>query len=242
MYTYPDRIKMSETDKQRNWTIPAIIDAMQNCVMFQLEDLGVGLDYFEKRNKALVVTCWQVKIYKLPQLFDKITVGTQVYGFKAATALRHCMIWDDENQLAIASHCLGVFIDPQTGHPLKTPSDEWEKFDINSNSPCNGIEFLPKHIPQPKDFKIVEEFYVNIHHLDVNNHMNNAQYVRIAFNHLPDDFNVTQFRVEYKKQATLGDKITVQLFTNTIEHYSTICIALCDLQNKPFALVEFNNN
>lgn len=241
MYTYTDRIKMSETDKNRNWIIPSIIDSMQNCVMFQLEDLGVGLDYFEKNNKVLVVTCWQVKIFKLPKLFDKITIGTQVYNYKAATGLRHCMIWDDKEKLAIASHSLGVFINPKTGRPIKTSVDEWQKYDINSDSPCNDIKFLPRHISQPNNYKIVEEFDVNIHHLDVNNHMNNGQYVRIAFNHLPDDFEVAQFRVEYKKQATLGDHIIVQLTNNKNESYSTICVVLCDTENSPFSIVEFSN-
>lgn len=241
MYTYKDRVKMSETDKNRNWTIPAIIDAMQNCVMFQLEDLGVGLDYFDKENKVLVVTCWQVKIFKLPKLFDKLTIGTQVYKCKSATGFRHCMIWDSENNLNIASHSLGVFIDPNTGRPIRTLEEEWKKYDVNSDSPCTGMEFLPRHIPQPEDFTIVEKFYVNIHHLDVNNHMNNGQYVRIAYNHLPNDFKVVQFRVEYKKQATLGEKIIVKLSSYEKEKAKIICIFLCNSQDEAFAMIEFSN-
>lgn len=232
---------MSETDKRRNWTIPAIIDAMQNCVMFQLEDLGVGLDYFEKNNKLLVVTCWQVNIFSLPKLFDKITVGTQVYGFKAATGLRHCMIWDDKGSLAIASHSLGVFINAETGRPIKTTPEEWQLYDVNPDTPCSTVSFQNRHILLPEAMQVVEEFYVNIHHLDVNNHMNNGQYVRIAYNYLPDDFNVAQFRVEYKKQATLGDRVIVKLSTDTKYHASVVCVAICDIEGSPFAIVEFSN-
>ncbi|MBE6033330.1 MAG: hypothetical protein E7222_01375 [Clostridiales bacterium] len=240
MYTYTDRIKMSETDKRRNWTIPAIIDAMQNCVMFQLEDLGVGLDYFEQNNKLLVVTCWQVKIFKLPKLFDTITVGTQVYGFKAATGLRHCMIWDDKGELSVASHSLGVFIDTKTGKPMKTSKEEWNQYDVRADTPCTGIVFQDRHIPLTHPFQVAEEFEVNIHHLDVNNHMNNGQYVRIAYNYLPEDFHAAQFRVEYKKQATLGDKIIVQLASDKEQQPSVFCVAMCDTENTPFAIVEFS--
>ncbi|QHI72010.1 acyl-[acyl-carrier-protein] thioesterase [Aminipila terrae] len=235
MYTYNDRIKISETDKRRNWTIPSIIDAMQNCVMFQLEDLGAGLDYFDEKNKLLVVTCWQVKIFNLPKLFDRITVGTQVYGYKAATAFRHCMVWDHTGELAIASHSLGVFIDAETGRPMKTSQEEWEKYDVNQDTPCSSIDFQDRRIPLPDALEIVEEFDVNIHHLDVNNHMNNGQYVRIAYNYLPDHFDVAQFRVEYKKQATLRDRIIVK-----ISRQDTIfCVVICDTDNTPFAVVEF---
>ncbi|WP_312647513.1 acyl-[acyl-carrier-protein] thioesterase [Aminipila sp.] len=241
MYTYNDRVKMSETDKRRNWTIPAIIDAMQNCVMFQLEDLGVGLDHFDEKNKLLVVTCWQVKIFSLPKLFDKITVGTQAYGFKSATGLRHCMIWDDKGALAIASNSVGVFIHAETGRPVKTPPEEWQQYDINPDTPCNSVSFQDKHICLPETTKVVEEFDVNIHHLDINNHMNNGQYVRIAYNYLPDDFRVAQFRVEYKKQATLGDRVFVKLSTDTKYQSSVICVSICDIEGSPYAIVEFSN-
>ncbi|QAT41965.1 acyl-[acyl-carrier-protein] thioesterase [Aminipila luticellarii] len=237
MYTYNDRIKISETDKRRNWTLPAIVDAMQNCVMFQLEDLGVGLDFFDEQNKVLVVAGWQVKIFKLPKLFDKITVGTQVYGYKAATGLRHCMIWNDAGELVIASHSIGVFVDPQTGRPIKTSPEEWQKYDVNPDTPCSSILFQDRRISLPQHFEIAEEFDVNIHHLDVNNHMNNGQYVRIAYNYLPEDFAVSEFRVEYKRQATLGDRILVKLSRQ--EHI--FCVVLCDPENIPFAVVEFSN-
>jgi acyl-ACP thioesterase len=251
MYKFNDRVKMSQTDKHRNLTIPAIIDAMQNCVIFQLEDLGVGLDYFEKENKALVVSCWQVQIYKIPRLFDRISLATQVYGFKSATGFRHCMIYDESGNLCVASNSIGVFINPQTGRPMKVAHDEWVKYDVNKGL---DILFKDRHIPFPTDFEVVEQFDVNIHHLDSNNHMNNAQYVRIAYNYLPDDFEVSDFRVEYKKPAMLGDSIYVRLSdfsnlshsvlnTNTSSPSSkTVCIVMCDAEGTAFAVVEFTGN
>ncbi|QIB68219.1 hypothetical protein Ami103574_02340 [Aminipila butyrica] len=237
MYTYKDRIKLSETDKRRNWTLPAIIDAMQNCVMFQLEDLGIGPDVLDQQNKALVVTSWQVKIFRLPTLFQQITVGTQVYGYKSATGLRHCMIWDEQNQLCVASHSLGAFIDIHTGRPLKTSPEEWEICDVQPQTPCTSIQFQEKRIPLPADLQMVEEFTVNIHHLDINNHMNNGQYVRIAYNYLPDGFQVNQFRVEYKKPAALGARVSVR----QAQQEGLFCVVFSDQANQTFAAVEFSS-
>ena len=45
------------------------------------------------------------------------------------------------------------------------------------------------------------------HHIDTNHHVNNAQYVEIARELLPEDFQIGQLRAEYKKAAVLGDRI-----------------------------------
>jgi len=44
-------------------------------------------------------------------------------------------------------------------------------------------------------------------HLDSNLHVNNAQYVSMAVDSLPQDFQIGGLRVEYKKQAHLNDTL-----------------------------------
>ena len=41
--------------------------------------------------------------------------------------------------------------------------------------------------------------------LDYNRHMNNANYIRMAMELLPEDFKVKGLRVEYRVAAKLGD-------------------------------------
>lgn len=43
------------------------------------------------------------------------------------------------------------------------------------------------------------------HHIDTNQHVNNAQYVEIARELLPEKFTIRELRTEYKKAAVLGD-------------------------------------
>ena len=41
--------------------------------------------------------------------------------------------------------------------------------------------------------------------IDSNDHVNNSWYVKTAFEQLPQDLEIRQLRVEYKKQAYEGD-------------------------------------
>ena len=73
------------------------------------------------------------------------------------------------------------------------------------------------------------------HHLDTNHHVNNCQYVRMAMDYLPADFQIYQMRAEYKQQARLHN--TICPMKETEENKTTIL--LNDTENEPYAVVEF---
>ncbi len=63
----------------------------------------------------------------------------------------------------------------------------------------------PRKIVLPKDCQSAEPVYGGGHHIDTNQHVNNAQYVDIARELLPEKFTIRELRTEYKKAAVLGD-------------------------------------
>ena len=65
--------------------------------------------------------------------------------------------------------------------------------------------------------------------------MNNAQYVHFAMMYLPAGSEVRELRVEYRKQAVLGDAITPVLY-----HIADNCllISMNGEDGKPHAVVE----
>ena len=67
------------------------------------------------------------------------------------------------------------------------------------------MEYAPRKLPVPKEPTAGEPVRVMKYHLDTNNHMNNCQYVQLATEYLPDDFDLGQIRVEYKNSAKYGD-------------------------------------
>ena len=72
-------------------------------------------------------------------------------------------------------------------------------------------------------------------HLDTNKHMNNAQYVHFAVMYLPADAEICELRVEYRKQAVLGDVI-VPVLHHTAE--DVLLVSMNDKDGKPYAVVE----
>ena len=70
--------------------------------------------------------------------------------------------------------------------------------------------------------------------IDYNRHVNNANYIRMAMELLPEDFIIKGLRVEYRVAAKLGDSLTPTLFE--IENGFVISLAI---SNEASAIVEF---
>ena len=73
------------------------------------------------------------------------------------------------------------------------------------------MDYAPRKIALPEEMEKKESFLIVKHHIDTNHHVNNGQYVQMAMEFLPDDFQIVQMRAEYKKAALLGD-VVVPIF------------------------------
>ena len=95
------------------------------------------------------------------------------------------------------------------------------------------MDYAPRRIVLPEEYKEGEGIVVGRHHLDTNHHVNNAQYVEITKELLPENILVREVRAEYKKAAVLGDYMIPRI-TKAGDGYVT---ALCDNQGAVYAAV-----
>jgi acyl-ACP thioesterase len=118
-------------------------------------------------------------------------------------------------------------------YPIRVPQELLTKYVV---SPRLEMKYSPRKIAVPKSGgEPMEEITVRLHHLDTNRHMNNAQYVHFAVMYLPAGAEIRELRVEYKKQAMLGDHIKPVIY-----HLSDdmILVSMNGEDGKPYAAVE----
>ena len=95
--------------------------------------------------------------------------------------------------------------------------------------------FINTETGLPKEREVQNAFSVQKHHLDTNHHVNNCQYIRMAADHLLEDFKVGQLRVEYKRQAVLDNVIIPEVYMT--ENKEAVVLNAED--KEPYAVVEF---
>ena len=235
MYTFDSRVRYSETDANAHLTIESIIDYMQDCTNFQSEDLGVGLEYHRERQIMWVLNFWQIVIDAYPRMGEKITVGTQAFGFEKMFGHRNFLITKQgkpEERIAIANS-LWVLMDLQKGRPMIVTPEIGEVYGTHEPLP---MEYASRKIRIPLETGVPQpEYVVQEYHLDTNYHVNNGQYVRMALAAIKDEITVRELRVEYRKQAMLGDRIVPVVYRMDSEYL----VALNGIDGKPYAVAQF---
>ncbi|NLP33990.1 MAG: acyl-[acyl-carrier-protein] thioesterase [Clostridiales bacterium] len=233
MYTFDSRVRYSEINYQKGvLDISSIINYFQDCSTFQSKDLNIGLDYLQSRNRAWILNSWQVQFNKAIPLGEYITIGTWPYGFKGCYGYRNFIIKNKNDEVLVAANSIWVYMDTLTGRPTKA-TEENTGYKLE---PAYPMEYADRKIALPKDLNSLPTFPVIKSNIDSYNHVNNGQYIKMAEEFLPEEYKVTSMRVEYKKQAVLGDIILPM----TALEESRYVVALCNVDENPYAIIEFN--
>ncbi|MCR5302336.1 MAG: acyl-[acyl-carrier-protein] thioesterase [Lachnospiraceae bacterium] len=235
MYEYQKRIGFSECDTTKHLTITALVDAFQDCSTFQSEDLGVGFDVLERQHLVWVINYWEIQIDSLPQLCDHVTVGTFPYSFKTCFGQRNFYMKDREGRYLVKANSMWTLIDSETVKPTRTPSFISEAYTIEPklDMSYNSRKVL---IPSDEGLAVIRKDPIRIqeHHLDSNRHVNNGQYVKIAMAQI-EDHNLDRLRIDYRKQAVLGDIIYPVVYENGSERV----VALEDENKEPYSVSQY---
>lgn len=233
MYTFDSRVRYSEIAEDGRISINAIIDYMQDCTNFQSEDLGVGLAWHKEHNLMWVLNSWQIIIKSYPKMGEMITVGTQAYGFEKMLGFRNFLITDAAGGVVAIANSNWVLMDLKKGRPMIVTQ---EIGGVYGQAEPLEMEYAPRKIKVPDGGIEKEKFVVREYHLDTNHHVNNRQYVQMAMEFLERTAKVHELRVEYKKQAVLGDEMTPVVYE---VGGGEIIVSLNAEDSKPYAIVQF---
>lgn len=231
MYHFDGRVRYSETDEQRRLSLTGVLNYLQDCSTFQSEDLGIGIQYLAAHNRAWWVTSWQIVIDRYPVLGEKIVISTWPYDFKGIYGYRNFAIQDMKGNYLVKANSIWFFYDTEHLKPVRP-----QKADIQGYGqlePRLDMEYAPRRIPLPEEYEEEEGIRVSMHHLDTNHHVNNARYVEIIRELLPENLTVRELRAEYKKAAVLGDYMIPRVTKNE-DGYVT---ALCNDQGAAYAAI-----
>lgn len=235
MYSFTSRVRYSEADQEGKLSLSALMNYLQDCSTFQSESLGVGLDYLKNRHRAWLLSGWQIVIERYPKIFEEITIGTHPYDFSGGLGWRNFMIMDAEGNYLVKANSIWLYLDTESGRPVRPDEAEVAAYGTAERIP---MDYAPRKLLLPKDLRSGEPIPVRPHHLDTNHHVNNAQYVEIARELLPEALAIKELRVEYKNQARLGDVLYPQIGKQDDWYY----IGLANEKGRYYATMALREN
>ena len=232
MYKMKNQIRYSECGPDNQLKLPAIINYFQDCSSEHSERLGMGVDYLKEHKRAWVLNSWQVEIYRYPAMSECVEVSTWANGCKGVFGPRSFCMKTVEGEMLAGANTLWVYIDTETGKPVKPTAEEIAAY---GEEPPLPMEKVSRKIILPEDAGEVDTFSVRKYHIDTNHHVNNSKYIELAAEAIPEDFRVEKLQVEYRKAAVYGDKIVLKCAMEE----GRVIVGLCDEEGSPYAIVMF---
>lgn len=210
MYSLNYKVTTSTCDSDGRLKLYSALQMMQDCSEMWIDSEPVVKQYFTEQNMAQLLASRQVEVIRVPEYKEELTVTTSVYGMKPMFGFRNTFIYDAKGKPCYRTWSMGAFVDKTTGKLKRVDDATIASMTLETQL---EMKYRDRRIILPKDGgRALDPIRVLRADIDYNRHLNNANYIRMAMELLPDDFEVKGLRVEYRVPAKLGDMLMPTLY------------------------------
>ena len=235
MFEMQRKITYSQVRRNLKLDMAEIAQFFQDCVLCQSEIIGKGVAETERSQTAWFLSSWQIEVERYPEFMEEVTVRTWPHEFKSMYGYRNFDIIDGKGVTIAKANSIWIFMDLAKMRPSKPREENVIGYQLE---PALEMEYDPRKINiLSEEYKIsdlVEPIEVKYSFLDSNDHVNNGRYVKEAMDYLPTDRELKKMRVDYRKAATLGDK----MYPVKYQKEDLIQLVFADGEGNPYVIVE----
>ena len=232
MYTLDYLVTTSTCDSEGRLKLYSALQMMQDCSEMWIDSEPAARKFFNDNNMTQLLATRQVEVIRVPRFKERLSVTTSIYEVMPMYGFRNTFIRDAQGNPCYRTWSMGAFVDLATGKLARISDDAIASLTLE---PKQEMNYRGRRISLPKqDGTVMDPVRVMRADIDYNRHMNNANYVRIAMELLPEGFEVRDMRVEYRVAARLDDLLTPTVYS--IEGGYIVSLAV---NGQPSAIIEF---
>ena len=232
MYTLNYKVTTSCCNCEGKLKLYSALQMMQDCSEMWIDSEPTARKFFTDNNMTQLLATRQVEVLRVPSYKEDLTVTTSIYEVMPMYGFRNTFIRDAQGEPCYRTWSMGAFVDLSTGKLARIADDAIASLKLD---PKQEMNYRGRRIILPKqEGTVIEPVSVMRADIDYNRHMNNANYVRIAMELLPEGFEVRDMRVEYRIAAKLGD-----LLSPTLHPIGGGYIVALAIDGEPSAIIEF---
>lgn len=207
--TYP--INYHEVDLKNVLKPSALLNFLQDMATINAEMLGFGPSFSFPKNYAWFLIKYRMEFDNYPENLTQMVIKTEARGISKLWANRDFELstTDGKRLGRMSSQWLLIDLATKKILPMKKVLDFIPEFVSRENElEYNKIKPLEK-----VDFE--KSFEIRYEDIDVNQHVNNANYIVWAFEPLPIEFKLSHkmksLDILYKKEITYGHNVLSQI-------------------------------
>jgi len=210
-YSKKYQIKYYEMDFQMTLKPSALLNILQDMATINAEDLGFGYSFTYPKNYGWFLVKYRMEFDEYPCALDEVIIKTEARGSSKILANRDFEVYTtEEKRLARIASCW-MLVDLESKRPL--PLAKAIDFMPTIEKRENDLHFEKITVPENVDYE--KTFEIRFDDIDVNQHVNNANYIVWAFETLPYEFKAQHklktLDITYKKEIAFGHSIISQV-------------------------------
>jgi len=204
------QLRTSDVDATGVMKVTVAADCFQEVAADHADSLGVGFDQMQAKNLFWALSYLKLTIYSYPQWRENIRITTWPSGFDRFYALRAFAIDDADGKKLVQGQSNWLVVDIATRRPCHVPQWILERLAV----PHQPALTVPK---EPfTGAEIERNFRVRYYDLDINQHVNNINYIEWILETVPNDIlheqKVQHLEINFRAEARLGDEILCSSF------------------------------
>ena len=197
----------------------ALLNFLQDIATINAEMFGFGYSFTHPKNYGWFLVKYHMEFDDYPQDLNKILIKTEPRGVSKILANRDFEIWTSDNKKRLGrASSVWMMVDLGTKNVVNISKE--------TNMPAfvrreNDLQF--NKVIASEEFNLEKTFEIRYDDIDVNQHVNNGNYVVWAFETLPFQFRTSHklkmLDIVYKKEIAFGHRVISQ--TQIEENIST---------------------
>lgn len=201
-------IRYSEMDYHKVLKPSAMLNFLQDLATFAADAGGFGYDAIVAHNLGWFLLKYHMEFNDYPKNVENLLLKTEARGYNKLFALRDFEIYNAENKNLIGRVISQWALVNMDDKSMVSPADIFT-FMFKMQKREDDLSFEKIHPLERIDY--AEEFKVRYDDIDVNQHVNNMNYIVWAFEALPKDFKdkykIKTLDMLYKKEIQYGNTV-----------------------------------
>lgn len=205
MFVKDYELRYSDIDINGNVKKSAIIDLLQDISIAHADHVGLDAKKLKSVSVACLLAGWRIKFINTVDSGEKVTVKTGLMQITKCEAYRKYEMWQGEECKVIAT-AIWFTVNTEKMRVARVTEELFTVFESvteeDNNLSCHKLRTM-------EDVEFVGKTVVEKRDLDTNNHMNNVKSVEVALNRMPEDFEIGELQVKYRKELKEGEVIKI---------------------------------
>ena len=234
IYEMKRTVRCSQIGEDGTMRNSALVDFMQDCSLKHLENEPVMSPYFRETGCIMFLISRQLDIVRKPQIDENVTVRTWTYELNRLYGFRNTVIYAESGEILVKSIAGGCFIDSKSMRTMKVPQETIDRVVLEKK--LEDIEYTSRKITLPKcEPQIFEPVKINRCFIDMNRHVNNARYLDITDEFVPENAEISRIRSEYKLPVRRDSIVIPKVYSDN----GLLTVDLSSPEGKSYTIVEY---